>query len=76
MTSHTRNSIYDLGPKGSTDILWTVDEVAHFLRLEPNTIRSMSREKKLPAIKLGRVWRYQKDQIQTWLEQNRETNSP
>lgn len=40
--------------------LWTVLDVAEFLRLEPETVRTMAREGKLPGIKVGRAWRFKK----------------
>jgi excisionase family DNA binding protein len=47
--------------------LWTVDEVAEYLKLQPETIRSMARRGELPAIKLGKVWRFTKTAIQEML---------
>ena len=43
--------------------LWTVEEVAEYLRLEPNTVRAMARRGELPAIKLGRRWRFHNSAI-------------
>ena len=48
--------------------LLTVDEVAKILRLQPETIRSMARRGDLPAIKLGRVWRFRRSSITQMLE--------
>lgn len=48
--------------------LLTVDEVAKFLRLKPETIRSMARRGDLPAIKIGRVWRFRRSSITELLE--------
>ena len=48
--------------------LMTVDEVAEFLRLKPETIRSMARRGDLPGIKLGRVWRFRRTSISQILE--------
>ena len=48
--------------------LLTVDEVAKILRLQPETIRSMARRGDLPAIKLGRVWRFSRSSITQMLE--------
>ena len=48
-------------PENNT--LMTVDEVAEFLRLKPETIRSMARRGDLPGIKLGRVWRFRRSSI-------------
>lgn len=50
------------------EALWTVQEVAEYLRFEPDTIRAMSREGKLPAIKVGRVWRFRQGQVENWLQ--------
>jgi len=51
----------------NTDPLWTVEDVATYLRLEPETVRSMTREGELPAFKVGRVWRYRHSEIKLWL---------
>ena len=55
------------GVSPDTQPLWTVEEVAKYLRLEPETIRSMAREGKLPAIKVGRVWRFRRKQVKEWI---------
>ncbi len=47
----------------SSDPLWTVDDVANYLQLQPETIRSMARRGELPALKIGKVWRFQKKSI-------------
>ncbi len=50
-------------PGSSTDPLWTVEDVAAFLKLQPETIRSMARRGELPALKIGKVWRFQQHAI-------------
>jgi excisionase family DNA binding protein len=51
-----------------TEPLWTVVEVASYLRLEPETIRSMARRGDLPCLKLGkRVWRFKPSDVKNWL---------
>jgi len=47
--------------------LWTVEDVAGYLQLQPDTIRSMARRGELPAIKIGKVWRFQKSAISQML---------
>ena len=59
----------------NTDPLWTVEDVALYLRLESNTVRSMVREGKLPAMKVGRVYRFQRSTIQKWLSDQIVSNS-
>jgi excisionase family DNA binding protein len=44
----------------NNDQLWTVEDVAQYLQLQPETIRSMARRGELPALKIGKVWRFQK----------------
>jgi len=61
-SSALENSVIDL-----ISPLWTVDEVADFLKLQPETIRSMARRGELPAIKLGKVWRFRKTAIHDML---------
>ena len=51
-----------------TQPLWTVEDLAQYLQLEPETIRSMAREGKLPAIKVGRVWRFRREQVKAWIQ--------
>ena len=50
------------------EILMTVVEVAKYLRLKPNTVRAMARDGKLPAIKIGRGWRFYKSALQEFVE--------
>ncbi len=38
--------------------LWTVDDVAKYLRLKQETVRMMARAKKIPALKVGKSWRF------------------
>ena len=45
------------------DPLWTVGEAADYLRLTPDTIRAMARGGKLPAVKVGRSWRFPKSKL-------------
>jgi excisionase family DNA binding protein len=50
-----------------TEPLWTVDDVADYLQLQPETIRSMARRGELPAIKLGKVWRFRRNAIHSMI---------
>jgi excisionase family DNA binding protein len=49
------------------DIL-TLEEVAHYLRLKPQTIYKWAQEKRIPAAKLGKEWRFRKSLIDRWLD--------
>jgi len=58
-----------LKPSFSNGTLLKVEEVAQILRLKPETIRAMARRGDIPAIKLGRVWRFRKSSISELLEE-------
>lgn len=49
------------------DSLLTVREVAGILRLEVSTIREMAKRQEIPAIKIGKVWRFKQSEIKKWL---------
>ncbi|TPW17379.1 MAG: PTS system, nitrogen regulatory IIA component [bacterium] len=49
------------------DIL-TLEEVADYLRLKPQTIYKWAQEKRIPAAKLGKEWRFRKSLIDRWLD--------
>jgi excisionase family DNA binding protein len=38
--------------------LWTVPDVAEYLRLKPEAVRAMARREELPAVKVGKAWRF------------------
>ena len=56
----------------ATEPLWTVEELAEYLKLEPATIRSMAREGRLPGIKVGRVWRFRRVELQDVLNKDKD----
>jgi excisionase family DNA binding protein len=53
---------------GENDIL-TIEEVAAYLRLTPQTIYKWAQEKRIPAAKLGKEWRFRKSIIDSWLDE-------
>lgn len=53
----------------SNDIM-TLEEVAEYLRLKPQTIYTWAQEKRIPAAKLGKEWRFKRSIIDTWFEQH------
>ena len=57
----------DLSMMASTEPLWTVEEVANYLRLKQETVRIMARAKKLPALKIGKVWRFRFSDVKEML---------
>lgn len=50
----------------SDDKIMTLEEVAEYLRLTPQTIYTWAQEKKIPAVKLGKEWRFKQSHIDKW----------
>jgi excisionase family DNA binding protein len=48
------------------DRIMTLEEVAEYLRVKPQTIYTWAQEKKIPAAKLGKEWRFRKSMIDKW----------
>ena len=45
----------------------TPSEVAKSLKLHPFTVARLAREGKIPAFKVGGVWRIKKDEFERWI---------
>ena len=50
---------------------YTAEEIANVLRLHPYTIRRLSREEKIPAFKFGGQWRFNKEEVQKWMNKGK-----
>lgn len=48
----------------------TLEEVASYLKLKPQTIYTWAQEKKIPAAKIGKEWRFKKSIIDEWFLQH------
>ncbi len=46
--------------------IMTLEEVAKYLKLKPQTIYTWAQNKKIPAAKLGKEWRFRKSVIDKW----------
>ena len=47
--------------------IMTTKEVAEYLKLHEITICKYAKEGHIPAIRIGRVWRFDKDVIDRWI---------
>ena len=65
--SNRSKSQQNLPAIAGTEPLWTVEDVANYLRLKPETVRIMARDGKLPSIKVGRAWRFSSKEINNWV---------
>ena len=51
----------------------TTKEVAKYLKLHEFTICKYAGEGKIPAIKIGHVWRFDKDVIDRWIVEDQKS---
>lgn len=56
------------GPAPAGEIL-TIEEVAAYLRLTPQTIYKWAQEKRIPAVKLGKEWRFRRSILDRWIDE-------
>jgi excisionase family DNA binding protein len=47
--------------------IMTTKDVSEYLKLDEITICKYAAQGKLPAIRIGRVWRFDKDVIDSWI---------
>jgi excisionase family DNA binding protein len=50
--------------------MMTVRDVARYLRVHDITIYRMVNSGRLPAVRVGRVWRFRREDIDRWLTSN------
>ncbi len=48
--------------------LMTIDDLALYLKVKRRTIYEWLKHNKIPAVKLVGQWRFKKDKIDAWLE--------
>ena len=56
----------------SEDTVFTVQELAAYLRMQPVTIYKHAKAGKLPCFKVGANWRFKKSTIDRWIAEQEE----
>ena len=57
------------GPSTPDHEILTLEEVAQYLRLKPQTIYKWVQERRIPAVKLGKEWRFRKSILDRWMDE-------
>ena len=52
--------------------IMSTDQLAKYLKLNPDTIRRQAEKRTIPSIRIGRVWRFSKMVIDEWIKQGGE----
>jgi nitrogen PTS system EIIA component len=50
--------------------IMTVEEVAEYLKMKPQTIYTWAQTGKIPAAKIGKEWRFRRDLVDAWFNQH------
>lgn len=58
-------------PENTDDVAWvmTVHEVAKYLRLSEATVYRLAKARRIPAARIGRTWRFQRQLVEEWMRQ-------
>ena len=57
-----------------TDEILTLKEVAAYLKLAEKTAYKLAAADKLPGFKVGGSWRFKKEDIDRWIEEQKKSN--
>ena len=58
-----------------TDEIYTLKEVAKYLKLAEKTAYRLAAEDKLPGFKVGGSWRFTKEDIESWIAEQKASNT-
>lgn len=58
-----------------TDEILTLKEVAEYLKLAEKTAYRLAAEGKLPGFKVGGSWRFKKEDVLQWIEEQKREQS-
>ena len=50
--------------------IMTLEEVAKYLKVKPQTIYTWAQDGRIPAAKLGKEWRFRKTVIDRWFNEH------
>ena len=54
------------------DEILTLKEVAEYLKLAEKTAYRLAGEGKLPGFKVGGSWRFKKERLEAWIDENQQ----
>lgn len=53
----------------------SVDEIASYLGIKRDTVYRWANEKQMPAHRMGRLWKFKKDEVDEWVKSGAADNS-
>jgi excisionase family DNA binding protein len=56
--------------------LLTSQDVGRLLGIHPKVVERMAKRREIPALKVGRLWRYQSKALDAWINSRLQSDSP
>ena len=56
--------------------LMTINEVAAYMQVSRFTVYRLAKDHTIPATKIGRQWRFQKEEIDQWIKNQYHSERP
>ena len=57
-----------------SDEILTIQELAEYLKLNEKTAYRLAGEGKLPGFKVGGSWRFKREDLEAWIEQQKDND--
>jgi excisionase family DNA binding protein len=57
--------------RSMTDDIWTIKELAAYLRLKEKTAYALVAKGEIPGFKVGGSWRFRRSDIERWIEESK-----
>lgn len=58
------------------DRWFSVDDIAAYLGIKRDTVYKWINGKRMPAHKVGRLWKFKKEEVDDWVKSGAAVNSP
>ena len=62
--------------KDDTGEIFTLDEVAAYLKVGKRTVYRLAAGRKIPAFKVGGTWRFRRQEIDLWIRRQTNAGTP
>lgn len=56
-------------------VILSTDEASRMMRISPNKLRELAEGGEIPAFRVGKNWRYRKQDLISWVESRVQENS-
>ena len=74
--SFTETSVdrHHTGASNAIEVLLTTREASHVLKIHPKVLERMAKRGDVPALKVGKFWRYRATALDAWINSKLQSN--